>query len=335
MEVKKIILFPKIQPDTAIALFLLKEFGESKFPGASTAGVDFWTKAPSDASLAELEGQGVLLLDMGGGPFDHHNKMAEGKKVCLSYLVAGCLGITDDPALEKLLSYAHRDDVEGKGTVSVDPLDRAFGLSGLLMSLNRDYPDNPKKILDTVWPLIESHYHEEHRRHYTLPSEYERQRQNNKAREIMVPQGRKSLKVIFIETDNAAMAGYLRAGKDIKADVVVQKLSGGHVNVITRQWRKVDLRNLITVLRVDEMRRRGINLSKINWQNINCPGFFKEAPQWYYDTAANTIQNGGVNPQNIEPTVIPWPELPELMEIGLNPEKFQETISQNSQNSHY
>lgn len=330
MDVKKIILFPKIQPDTTIALFLLKEFGESKFPGARQAEVDFWTKAPADVSASELEKQGILLLDMGDGQFDHHNKREDGEKICLSYLVAQVLDIQDDPALAKLLAYTHRDDVEGKGTLSTDPLDRAFGLSGLLMSLNRDYPDNPQKILDVVWPLIESHYHEEYRRQNILPGEYKAKLDAGQAQVRIIKQISKRLTVVFLESDNVAMAGYLRANKDIKADVVVQKLSSGHVNIITRQWRKVDLRNLITVLRVDEMRRLGIDLKNIDWPKINCSGFFKEAPQWFYDTAANTIQNGGVNPQNIEPTIIPWPEFPEIMEIGLNPEKFQETISQNS-----
>ncbi len=322
-------MFPKIQPDTTIALFLLRELGAEQFPGAAQAAVEFWTKLPESETVAQLEQAGTLLLDMGGGRFDHHNKRPEGEKICLSEVVAAELGVRENETLAKLLAYAHRDDVAGKGTVSTDPLDRAFGLSGLIMSLNRDYPNNPQRVLDAVLPLIASHYHEEYRRYHELPKEYENKKQAGKVRELAVAQGGKNLKVILIESDNVSLPGYLRAVGKIQADVVVQRLRGGYVNVITRQWRKVDLRNLVTVLRVDEMRRRGVNLKSIDWSQISRPGFFKETPQWYYDTAANTIQNGGANPQNIEPTIIPWSEFPGLVEIGLNPRKFEETIRSN------
>ncbi|MDP1709329.1 MAG: hypothetical protein Q8L21_00375 [Candidatus Komeilibacteria bacterium] len=326
MVVKKIIMFPKIQPDTTIALFLLREFGEEQFPGVPAAEVDFWTKIPEGTSPASWEQEGILLLDMGGGKFDHHNKRSDGQKTSLSEVVATELGVRKNETLTKLLAYAHRDDVEGKGTISTDSLDRAFGLSGLLMSLNRDYPDKPQKVLDTILPLIISHYHEEHRRHHELPAEYCAKRAAGQARDMQIKQNHKTLKVILIETDNVAMAGYLRADGDILADVVVQRLKSGHVNIITRQWRKVDLRHLITVLRVDEMRRQGLDLKKIDWSAITCPGFYPGAPQWYYDTAANTIQNGGVNPQGIASTIIPWLAFAELVEIGLNPDRFKEVV---------
>jgi len=330
MQVTKIIMFPKIQPDTTIALFLLKTFGEELFLGIRGVEVDFWTKVPEGKDPKQFEQEGVLLLDMGGGRFDHHNKRDAGSKMALSKIVAQELGVVDDPAIEKLLAYAHRDDVEGKGTISKDPLDRAFGLSGLIMSMNRDYPDNPKKVLQAVWPLIESHYHEEKRRNHELPIEYKKLGDDKKTKEMSVRQGSKKLKVVLLESDNVAMPGFLRANKEVQADVVVQKMSSGHVNVVTKQWKKVDLKNLVIVLRVDEMRRKGVDLKKINWDMIGRPGFLDEAPQWYYDTAATTIQNGGVCPQNIEPTSIPWEEFPNLMEIGLDPEKFEQTISKSS-----
>lgn len=326
MVVKKIIMFPKIQPDTAIALFLLREFGEEQFPGARAAPVAFWTKLPEDQTVAKLEQEGVLLLDMGGGRFDHHNKRPDGEKICLSEVVAAELGVRENQTLAKLLAYAHRDDVEGKGTVSPDPLDRAFGLSGLLMCLNRDFSAEPERVLNMVFPLVESHYREEHRRNFVLPQEYEDKRSRGEVIELTVRQGSKKLKVIVLTADSVGMSGFLRGGPP-KADVVVQKFGSGHVNIITRQWKHIDLRNLVVVLRVDEMRRRRVDLKSIDWQQIAGPGFFKEAPQWYYDTAANTIQNGGANPQNIEPTVIPWEEFPNLISVGLDPVKFEELAS--------
>ena len=116
-----IAIFSKIQPDTVAAVFLLQEFGEKFFPGIAKAKVVFWTALPTGKTAAELEAEGTLPIDLGGGTFDHHKHKGESAAT----LVANYLGVMSNPSLKKLLAYAKRDDLEGKGTLSTDPLDRA------------------------------------------------------------------------------------------------------------------------------------------------------------------------------------------------------------------
>jgi hypothetical protein len=41
-------------------------------------------------------------------------------------------------------------------------------------------------------------------------------------------------------------------------------------------------------------------------------------PHWFYDTRANTLQNGGVNPKDIPPTMIVYEEMEQIVKDGLN-----------------
>src|SRR5689334_4111297 len=107
----QIVMFPKIQVDTVIAYFLLKQFGETAFPGIANTKVLFWTELPADRSATELEQEGYILIDMGNGTFDHHRLGQENKKISASHLVAQYLKIEDRPELQKLLEFARRDDL--------------------------------------------------------------------------------------------------------------------------------------------------------------------------------------------------------------------------------
>src|SRR5581483_7085216 len=105
---------------------------------------------------------------MAEGPLDHHFK-----NLCTSELTAKYLGIENDPSLKQLLAWSRRDDKEGKGTLSRDPLDRAFGLAGLISALNKANPKNPQKVVDAVMPLLEAHYQSAREHHIELPKEVE------------------------------------------------------------------------------------------------------------------------------------------------------------------
>jgi len=56
------------------------------------------------------------------------------------------LGVSDDKALSKILIYGERDDKFGLGTISTDPIDKAFGLSGLTVALNKALPKTIKGL---------------------------------------------------------------------------------------------------------------------------------------------------------------------------------------------
>lgn len=312
---KKIILPSRPHPDTILGIFLLKTFGKEKYPGIENASIDIWQELPKGETLESLERKGVLVLDLGGGKFDHHQK---GRT--LSQLIAEDLEVIDDPALKKLLAYGERDDKYGLGTISTDSIDKAFGLSGLVASLNKALYDKPEEIIKLVVLLIGAHYIEEKKKTDELPKEFEEKLKDGKAEVFEVKQGKKKLKVAMLESDNISMAGWLRSVEGLKADVVCQKMGLGYVNILTKPLKRVDLRWLAASLRNEEAKLRGKKL-KIFTLDLMKPGKIAEIPEWYYDRATNSILNGGTNPQGILPTIIPFERIKEII---------KETLSQKS-----
>ena len=313
----QIVMFPKVQVDTAIAYFLLKNFGQEKFDGIAEATPLFWTELPDGKTPDELEAEGFVLIDLGGGKFDHHRLGPENKKFSVSHLVAQHLGIETYPELQKLLELARRDDLEGKGTLSQDTIDRAFGISGLLSALNKTYSESPGRILQAILPLIYAHYFQEHQRYQAFPKEYKESLANGKAKEFAATQLGRQLKIVYIESDNPSMAGFLRS-KFIGAHLVIQKAVTGHVNFIANQAAKLQLHKLARQIKLLEAQMNDILLDIDSLEELEKPGRTEGLPHWYYDGRANTIQNGGVNPQGIPPTKIPYDDIELAVKQSLN-----------------
>ena len=314
----KIVMYPKIQVDTAIAYFLLKNFGDEKFPGVADASPAFWTELPEERNnVDELEADGYILVDLGGGKFDHHRLGPDNKKFSVSHLVAQHLGIDTFPELRKLLELARRDDLEGKGTISIDPIDRAFGISGLLSALNKTYSTDPEKILYIILPLIHGHYVQEHQKYQEFPKEYEAALKSGKAKELAATQLGKHLKIVYLESDNPSMPGFLRS-KFIGAHMVIQKTSTGHINFITNQTAQLQLHKLARAIKLLEAEASNIILNIDNLAELEKPGRTEGLPHWYYDTRANTLQNGGINPQNIPPTKLSITDIETTVKQSLN-----------------
>lgn len=309
-----IVLPTRPQPDTLVAIFILKELGEDRFPGISEARVECWQTLPDGETEASLNDRGVVLIDIGGGAFDHHGRT---EKTTTADLVAERLGVKGDPALAKLLEYARRDDFYGKGTISSDPLDRAFGLSGLVAALNKEFVQEPARVIDAVLPLLEAHYREEVRRTKELPQEFERKLAAGEVERFEVKQRDKKLKVVAVTSESASFSGYLRSQQGGGYDVVVQWLLSGHVNILTRPAKRVDLRSLAVLLRLEEATRAGVELTASPGE-LASSGRLPEIPEWYYDPATNSIQNGGLNPKEIPPTRIVREDLLRILLLGLS-----------------
>ena len=295
-----IALFPKLQADTAAAVYILKAFGETAFPGIRNAQMVFWSASKEGKTPAQWEQEGYLLIDL-GGQFDHHHANQEsGRRTeCVATLVAKHLGVENHPALKKLLAWAKRDDLEGKGTISPDALDRAFGLSGIIMSLNREYAANPTRTLNILLEIIHAHVREEFRRQVEFPQEWQTLQKTGKGKLLNLKQGNAELRAAILESDNTSLPGFLRAAEDV--DLIVQRRSSGHTNIITKQLRSIDLKPVVAAIRRAEAQATsvGLNLEQAEWEK---PGRVEALPMWFYDDAANTLQNGGVSPQDIPPT---------------------------------
>jgi hypothetical protein len=312
MQISKIIIPVRPQPDTIIAIYLLKRFGQEKFSGIGNAQV---VVDPNAGKIGNDENQKLenLLIDNGGGAYDHHGRKPE---TCASFLVAKDLGISGDPALSKLIHYAERDDKFGLGTISKDQLDRTFGLSGMIGALNKQFPHDVEKVINIITPLIESHHNEEIIKIHELPALYKTLVLEGKTIELNY----QGLKIILLESDNISLPGYLRAQTGGNYDIVVQRRSSGHVNILsrTKKQKKIPLERLIAVIRGAEYyMHNGKEINK-KYLDLIVPARISEVPNWYYDQATNSIQNGGVHIDLTPATEIPWDHFPKILELAFN-----------------
>lgn len=306
----KIIIPSSLHPDTILGIFLLKQFGGAKYPGIENATVEIMQSLPENESSNSLKEKGVIVLDLGEGEFDHHQK----NKI-LSELLAEDLEILNNPAIAKLLAYAKRDDQYGIGTISTDQIDRSFGLSGLISSLNKTVK-NHEKILSILFPILEAHYLEEYKRTHELPVEFEKKLRDGKAELFEVKHKRKKLKVVALKSDNISMAGWLKSSIGPKADMVCQQMSSGYTNILTRQSKQIDLRWTAAYLRNDELQFRERNLT-YSIKELMKPGKIGDIPEWYYDRATNSLLNGGINPKGIMPTIISFERIKQILKESL------------------
>lgn len=314
-----IMLPTTLQPDTLAAIFLLKKFGAQRYPGIATAHIMIQQIVEEGEDAESLEKKGCLLIDMGGGRYDHHAKL---KGTTASLLVANDVGVAEKPALSKLLEYARRDDLFGRGTISEDPIDRAFGLSALIYNLNKSCVGKPERVVEIIMPVLAGHYNEEVRRTEELPKEFIEAKQAGRVRIITdIRQREKKLNVICIESDNGGMTGYLRSVAGGRFDVVIQKMTTGHVNILTRPTKHLDLRSLVCLIRIREAEMSGKQLEE-DVSSLYRPARHPGVKEWYYDRATNSLQNGGLHPKEIPATKISWSEFPKLAEIGLSEQLF-------------
>lgn len=317
--VHTVVMYPRPHPDNIVGLFLLREFGADQFLGIREAKLEFWGKVPEGKTSEQLEVEGYLLIDMGGGKFDHHQEEhTNDKQTCATTLIARYLNVHELPELKKLIEYVRRDDLEGKGIMSKDPIDRAFGLSAIIMNLNRDYPDNPEYVVDVVLRIVLAHHHEEYRRKVLMPQEWDYLQQNGLAEQFTVQSNGQQVKVVVVQTDSKAMVGFLRSVGTIQADVVVQRLSTGHTNIVTRQTDvRLNLLRSVAAIRKAEAAKLGVDLSSATEQQLEKPRRLDGIDAWYFDTAANTIQNGGAAAADVPPTRLSLDEVKTILKETL------------------
>ncbi len=310
MKYKEIILPGNFQTDTILAFFLLKKFGNKK--GISISD-DF--KISISPILKEGENfesfseKGILSFDVGGGPFDHHGK----EKMTVTKLVIEHLEILKEPAISKILALAERDDFFGKGTLSEDVLDRSFGLPMIIGNLNRLFSSQPEKVFTTLEPVLESHYTDERRRDVEIPELVEKLKRKEKIKLFIGKNEDKKVKIISFESGDSSLSGYFRSYKGGKYDVTIQFLETGHINVITRQDSKINLVPLVKIVRSSELFLS--QKEKISKELLEGKGRIIEIPEWYYDTATNSLLNGGLNPGLTPATKIPIETFKKILSI--------------------
>jgi hypothetical protein len=307
-QIKKIQLPTRPQVDTLITFFIISKFGKEMFQGFDTAELVINPLVPEGETFETLIEKGTLCIDVGNGPFDHHNTNEKSSaEKALKYFDQ-----EKNTALTKLLELALRSE-QGKGTLSQDALDKMFGFDGIVMTLNKVMQSDPRKVIETMQPIISAYYDEAYKRSVVYPETLDEYIKNGKANILILELGGKKWKTCVIETADSGFIGFLRAYSGGKNELVAQVLPSGHVNILTRMNNGVRLMKLAYLLRHSELILRG-DKHDVSMEKLMSAQRIEEVPEWYYDTVTNSILNGGVHPASVKATLLKRIQVEKLLQ---------------------
>lgn len=128
--------------DAMMSVLLMQRFGEDKLPGVSSAQVAFASaeNLPDGKTPQQLEDEGILALDIGGGRFDTHpvgtDMQEEKRSRSATDLVAEYLGVIYDGDWAPLVEYTRLQDTQGHAIFSKDYLHHLPALHTILLGLD-------------------------------------------------------------------------------------------------------------------------------------------------------------------------------------------------------
>ena len=319
--------------DEIVAIWLLRKFGEQRFPGISTASVTFTSiRKLAEAGLKpeDYEARGVLLLGIGGGRFDEHPTLVEGRKAgdCATTLVAKELGVSDDPSLTKILRFVRAADVEGNAS--------PFDVSYVVKLLHARYPDDPHRVIEWALVAIEAKYQEQLRFFTVVKPEFDAKA---KVEEIAV--GQRRLRVVTIDSDEDGIHKYARSEYGARAAVVIQRRSSGNVAIFGNKQAGVDLREAAKLVRLAEREAsrtgaggEGPGTSPVTRtpdpnpqplvpgspedERLTAEGYAPGAEEWFYHKQGQMLLNGSLTQADVPATRLSLDRISELVKIGID-----------------
>ncbi len=158
--IRSIVTHPTPDIDALLSVYLLRRYGTDRFAGVDTCEVRFMSPAAVETAggADRLEGEGHLLVDLGGGRFDNHPTadQAGDLRAAAAELVAEHLGVRRSPELDKLLSFCSRQDLKGESIRSRDPVDHAVALPAIVHGLNEMYPTDGVAVYRAIEPVFDA-----------------------------------------------------------------------------------------------------------------------------------------------------------------------------------
>ncbi|MBU1118840.1 hypothetical protein KKH43_03090 [Patescibacteria group bacterium] len=269
------IYVPKdITPDTLIAVFLLKEFGDTIFPGIHQARIDRISELKKGETSKSLEHIGIVPLGFDDARFTSN------KIKTLTEQIAKYLDLQDENAVTELTNTAKNKSGE-----------EYESFYSILQNLIDEYQENSNKAFKAAHPVIRAHFNSLRQELEPIPTEYMQKLNEGKVHAFITKQKDKELRVIVIESSHPEMAPFLHNHKEIEADIVGQKFDGGHINITTKHRLKVDLGDVAAIVRIEDIRKKKVPFDNINWNDIREPGRLEYMEEWLYDPEEGTILN--------------------------------------------
>jgi len=314
MFFKSILTHERPHLDEIVAIWLLRKFGEQRFPGISAAGVTFTSiRKLAEAGLRpeDYEAQGILLLGTGGGRFDEHPTMEAERKAgdCATTLVAKELGVNDDPSLAKILRFVRAADVEGNAS--------PFDISYVVKLLHARHPDDPHRVIEWALVGIEAKYQEQLRFFTVVKPEFDA-----KAKVDEIAVGQRRLRIVAIDSDEDGIHKYARSEYGARAAIVIQRRSSGNVAVFGNKQVGVDLREAVKLIRLAERGAKGLELGADD-ERLLAEGYSPGAEEWFYYKQGQMLLNGSLTQADVPATRLGLDRIAELVKIGVDPARLK------------
>lgn len=302
--------------DEIVAVWLLRTFGEAKFPGIAKAKVTFWSTGgatPDGRTAAEYEQDGIILVGVGGGRFDEHPTETSARKegACATTLVAEALGVHEDPALEKILHFVVHNDLKGSS--------QPFDLPSMVKILHQQHPSSSKKVMDWALQAIEAKYQEQLRFWTSTKEQFEKIAQVE-----TTPGPRDSmLKIVTIESDDELMNKFARSPQGGQAAVIIQKRSTGNVQIFTNKVYGLTLYDTAQILRLAEQQKKGGVVQTTDWKTLSSEGVVPGCEEWFFHHGMQSLLNGSLTAKEVPPTRLSLEHIKQIVRIGIDPKSFE------------
>jgi len=295
--------------DAALSVWLLKRFGEQKYPGVQKLPVLFLPAGTTPDALHpdDLEQQkGILAVDTGGGRLDTHARdgvFDESKRQkCASTLVAEDLDVSTRPDLKKILEFVTLQETRGRSIASSHPMDHLISLPNLVRGLNHLYPEDPGNVVEVLITLYDAAYATE--RHWFQALE------DYKSATVTRLKNRARLSAVFSDTSAAVKVARLK-----RADLVIHRNSPGHTGITARNngvLAKLHMEILAEVIRIAEAI---IAQEPIEYDRLRQLGIIHG---WYLHDSGRILSKGSPKNKQIPPSKLDLNEVLQLCAARLD-----------------
>ena len=279
--------------DELVAVWLLRNYGEQKFPEISRAKLVAWGKKDLARTPPEMAAMGgILLVGLGGGMFDDH---VDGRRLeCATTLVAKHLEKADCPLLRRLLRGVFQADAEADGPLK--------WLADRVQGLNRYWCGSMD--LEKLYHQVES----------DIMVEIERQKEYLAAKDRFAGCYHQRISGIEIAAaDKMDNCQFQHVARSAGVHIIVQRNSDGLTQILTGGKVTMDLIDLAVRIRKAEIVKGGLRPRHfLNDKDLSVNGTVSEIPQWYFEEGM--LLNGSESFSDVPPSSIPFRDIVHLVE---------------------
>lgn len=311
--VKEIALQVPASPDAGFSVWLLTRFGEERFPGINRARFVVWEggNPPNGMTAQQLEENGILPVNCGGGRFDHHPHNKKPGE-CAFTLVLEALELKEDPRFLEIKEYILWDDTRTVRSQNGAPTGREkpFTVARFFKDMQTEaleLGDNHEKMLVVLEQALEwlfvplDVYRCKQDRFFTVAAGAFK----NASKVLVTGRSGTTYRIVTATTDCNEFGGYARSSYGNKASVVIQKRGDGHIQILTNGAMGVDMAPLAERVRDEEIQYSDLEVDVR--EDLTVEGAVLGIPHWYYLPAksrdgASMLLNGSARHRDIPPT---------------------------------